>query len=170
MIPASDHLFVQGPRDRHGDVLRPEIDRCERSSGAPGGTTLALESVWHALAMPFPQDDLECIDRAKTVRIETSKPGGPVHSTIIWAVVEQGEVFVRSWRGAGARWYREALANPDVAIVVQKRRTAARAEPATDPDSVARASAGLEHKYAGDPAVRSMVREEILGTTLRIDA
>jgi hypothetical protein len=120
--------------------------------------------------MPFSQDDLARIDSAKTLRIETSKPGGPVHSTIIWAVVDQGEVFVRSWRGAGARWYREALANPDVAIVVRKDRTVARAVPATDADSVARASAGLERKYAGDPAVGSMVREEILGTTLRIDA
>lgn len=119
--------------------------------------------------MPLSQDDLERIERAKTVRIETSKRGGPMHSTIIWAVVEHGEVFVRSWHGAGARWYREALANPDVAIVVQKHRIPARAVPATDADSVARASAGLERKYAGDPAVGSMVREEILGTTIRID-
>jgi hypothetical protein len=119
--------------------------------------------------MPFSQNDLERIDRAKTVRIETSKPGGPIHSTIIWAVVEQGEVLVRSWRGAGARWYREALANPEIAIVVRKQRATGRAVPATDAESVARASAGLERKYAGDPAVRSMVREEILGTTLRID-
>lgn len=119
--------------------------------------------------MPFSDDHLERIDRAKTVRIETSRLGGQVHSTIVWAVVDGGYVFVRSWRGPGARWYREALANPEVAIQVQKRRIPARAVPATDPDSVARASAGLERKYAGDPAVRSMVRDEILGTTLRIE-
>jgi hypothetical protein len=120
--------------------------------------------------VPFTDDDLERIDRAKTVRIETSKPGGPVHSTIIWAVVDKGDVFVRSWRGPGARWYREALANPDVAIhVPKKHRIPARAIPATDADSVARASAGLERKYAGDPATKSMVRDEILGTTLRIE-
>ena len=120
--------------------------------------------------MPFSDDDLARIDRAKTVRIETSKPGGPVHSTIIWAVVDGSDVFVRSWRGPGARWYREALANPEVAIQVQKQRVPARAVRATDPDSVARATAGLERKYAGDPATKSMVREEILDTTLRIDA
>ena len=119
--------------------------------------------------MPFSQEDLERIDRAKTVRIETSKPDGPAHSTIIWAVVVDGDVFVRSWRGPGARWYRETLANPDVAIQIRKDRMPARAVPATDADSVARASAGLERKYAGDPAVASMVRDEILGTTLRID-
>ena len=120
--------------------------------------------------MPISGDDLARIDRAKTVRIETSKPGGPVHSTIIWAVVDGSEVFVRSWRGPGARWYREALANPDVVILVQKQRIPARAVPATDPDSVARTSASLERKYAGDPATKSMVREEILDTTLRLDA
>lgn len=120
--------------------------------------------------MPFSDDDLARIDRAKTLRIETSKPGGPVHSTIIWAVVDGSDVFVRSWRGPGARWYREALANPEVAIQVQKQRVPARAVRATDADSVARASAGLERKYAGDPATKSMVREEILDTTLRLDA
>jgi hypothetical protein len=120
--------------------------------------------------MPFSEEDLGRIERAKTVRIETSRSGGPLHSTIIWAVVEDGDVYVRSWRGPGARWYREALANPDVAIVVRKDRTPARAVPATDADSVARASAGLERKYAGDPATQSMVREEILETTLRLDS
>jgi hypothetical protein len=35
---------------------------------------------------------------------------------------------------------------------------------------VARTSAGLERKYAGDPATPSMVRDEILDTTLRLEA
>jgi len=119
--------------------------------------------------MPFSDDDLDRIDRAKTVRIETSKPGGPVHTTVIWAVLDDGDVFVRSWRGAGARWYWEAVANPDVALHVGKERRPARAIAATDPDSVARASAGLERKYGGDPATSLMVRDDILDTTLRIE-
>ena len=122
------------------------------------------------LHMPFSDEDLDRIDQAKTVRIETSKPGGTVHSTIIWAVVDGGEVFVRSWRGATARWYREAIANPDVAVQLRKPSVLpARAVPATDPESVARVSAALARKYDGDPAAKSMVREEILGTTLRLD-
>ena len=107
--------------------------------------------------MPFTDEELELIDRAKEVRIETSKPGGPVHRTIIWAVVDGGEVFIRSWRGPTARWYREAIANPDIAIHVAKLRLPARVVHATDPDSVARTSAGLERKYAGNPATPSMV-------------
>jgi hypothetical protein len=120
--------------------------------------------------MTFSDDDLDRIDRAKTLRIETSKPGGTLHSTIVWAVVHGGEVFVRSWRGATARWYREAIANPAVTIQLRgSRRLPARAVSATDADSAARASAALERKYEGDPAAQSMVRDEILDTTLRLD-
>jgi hypothetical protein len=119
--------------------------------------------------VPFDQDELERLARARTVRIETARPDGPVHSTIIWVVVDGEDVFIRSWRGPGARWYREAIANPEVAIVVAKRRLTATASRATDPNSVARTSAGLERKYAGDPATPSMVRDDILATTLRLE-
>jgi hypothetical protein len=117
----------------------------------------------------FPPEDLERIEAARTVRIETQRPDGPVHLTTIWVVVDGDGVFVRSWRGAGARWYREALANSAVALHVRKHRIPATAVPATDPDSVERASAGLLRKYDGDPATASMVRDEILGTTLRLE-
>ena len=120
--------------------------------------------------MPFSRDDLDAIDRAKEIRIETSAgPGEEVHRTIIWVVVSEDEVFVRSWRGVTARWYHEALANPDVAIHVGERRLQARALPAHDAESVSRTSTELERKYEGDPATRSMVRDEILITTLRLD-
>jgi hypothetical protein len=120
--------------------------------------------------MPFSRDDLDAIDRAKEVRIETSAgPDKSVHKTIIWIVVDGEDVFVRSWRGVTARWYREALANPNIAIHVGKQRLPAKAVPAHDEDAVTRTSAALERKYAGDPATRSMLRDEILITTLRLD-
>ena len=51
----------------------------------------------------------------------------------------------------------------------RKRRLPACAVPAHDADSVSRTSAELERKYEGDPAAHSMVRDEILVTTLRLD-
>lgn len=122
--------------------------------------------------MPFTTHDLASIDAAKEIRVETAMPDGPVHRTIIWVVVEGGEVFVRSWRGSTARWYREAVSNPEVAIHVGKRsgrRLPAIAVPAGDAESIRRTSAALERKYAGDPSTPSMVRAEILETTLRLD-
>jgi hypothetical protein len=134
----------------------------DRHANAPSGGTLR--------AMRFTTDDLRAIDLAKEIEIETSAgPEAEVHRTITWVVVDGDDVFVRSWRGVTARWFREALANPDIAVHIDGRRIPARAVPARDPDSIARTSAGLERKYDGDSATPSMVRAEILDTTMRLD-
>jgi hypothetical protein len=120
--------------------------------------------------MPFSRQDLDAIDRATEIRIETSEgPTAEVHRTIIWVVVDGHDVLIRSWHGAGARWYVEALANPEVAIHVDGRRLPARAVPARDAGAIARTSAGLKRKYAGHSSTPSMVRDEILDTTLRLE-
>ena len=119
--------------------------------------------------MSFTPEELDLIDRTQEVEIETQAPEGPSHQTVIWAVVDDGHVFVRSFKGSTARWYREALANPAVALHVDGRRLTATAIPADDPDSIERTSSKLRTKYAGDPAVKSMVREEVLDTTLRLE-
>jgi hypothetical protein len=118
--------------------------------------------------MPFPPDVLAELAAAEEVEIETRRPDGPPHRAIIWIVVDGEDVFVRSWRGATARWYREATLNPRVTLFYRDRRIEARVEPATDPDAAARASAGYRRKYAGDPATPAMVRPEVLPTTLRL--
>ena len=119
--------------------------------------------------MPFGVDDLALIDGTEEVEIETTGHDGPVHRTIIWAVVDDGEVFIRSYRGPDARWYREALANPAVALHVDGRRFAATAIPATDPASIERTSQALLRKYPTDPATPKMVRADVLDLTLRLE-
>jgi hypothetical protein len=119
--------------------------------------------------MSFSAEDRALLDRIEEVEIETQPPDGPTHLTIIWTVVDGEEVFIRSYRGDRARWYREALANPGVAVHADGRRIPVTAIPATDPDSVERASNGFRRKYAGDPAAAAMVRAEVLSTTLRLE-
>jgi hypothetical protein len=116
----------------------------------------------------FPREDLALLGQTAEVEIETQAPAGPAHRTVVWIAVDGDDVFVRSYRGATARWYREALANPRVAILVDGRRLAATATSASDPASVERVSHALTEKYAGDPAVRAMVAPETLPTTLRL--
>jgi hypothetical protein len=118
--------------------------------------------------MGYSQDELDLIDRTQEVEIETKGATG-VHRTTIWAIVDKGAVFVRSYYGAHARWFREALADPAVALNVDGRRVPATAVPATDPESIERMSAGLVRKYAGDPATPRMNRPEVLDLTLRLD-
>ncbi len=123
----------------------------------------------YAAVMTFRPDDLDLLATTEEVEIETRAADGAVHRTIIWVVVDGSDVFIRSVRGATARWYREARAARDVAIHVAGRRVPVRVVPAPDPDSIARASAQLGHKYTADPATPAMLRDEVLGTTLRLD-
>ncbi|MGH2473759.1 MAG: nitroreductase/quinone reductase family protein [Candidatus Limnocylindrales bacterium] len=119
--------------------------------------------------MAFSDDDLDRIDRTEEVEIETVASDGAVHRTVIWAIVDDGSVYVRSYRGPDARWYREALANPAVALHVDGRRLPATAIPATDPASIERTSQGLVRKYHDDPATPRMIRPEVLELTLRLE-
>lgn len=120
--------------------------------------------------MPFTAEALDRLRESEEVEIETWRaPEAPVHRTIIWVVVDdQDRVLIRSVRGDRGRWYREALANPECLLWVEGAALAVRAEPAADPDRVEAASAALAAKYAADSSLRSMLRPDVLGTTLEL--
>jgi hypothetical protein len=117
----------------------------------------------------FEEADLSAIAAAKEVRIETRSSAGETHRTIIWIVTHEGTVYARSVRGPRGRWFREAIADPNVAIHVGRRRVAARAVPATDPASVEACSEGLRAKYRRSYSLQSMLEPDVLGTTLRLE-
>jgi hypothetical protein len=110
------------------------------------------------------------LESVEEIDIETTRGGdAPVHRTTIWPAVDAGEVYVRSLNGDAGRWYREALANPEVVLHVEGDSIPARAVHAPDRESIDRATAGLQRKYADSPYVDTMVREEILDTTIRLE-
>jgi hypothetical protein len=117
----------------------------------------------------FDADALVRLREAKEVCIETRGPREQVHRIIIWVVVDSSHrVLIRSHRGAGARWYREAVAAGRATLLFAGVTLPVRVEDATDPDRVATCSVELERKYAGDPSMPSMLRDEILDTTLEL--
>ena len=119
--------------------------------------------------MGFTAEQLAAIDAARTVRIETRRTAeSPTHRTTIWVVVEGGQVFVRSVRGGRGRWYRDLLRTPDGTLHVARQIIPVRAEWAADPDAIAACSRGLARSYAGDPSLSSMLRPDVLASTLRL--
>lgn len=118
----------------------------------------------------FSADILTRLRTEREVLIETrAGPDAPEHRTIIWVVVDEVDrVLIRSYRGAGARWYREAIGSGIAALIVDDASVPVRLESATDAERVTAASLELERKYAGDPATASMVRDEVLATTLEL--
>jgi len=117
----------------------------------------------------FDANVLNELTNTEEIEIETHSAIGRMHRTIIWVVVDDNDVYVRSVRGRNGRWYQEAKANPDVAIHVNGQRFAVHAVPLADQAFIASVSNGYLRKYRDDPDLNSMVREEILPTTLRLE-
>jgi hypothetical protein len=119
--------------------------------------------------MRFDGDALALLADTEEIEIETAAPGGPVHRTIIWVVVEGEDAFVRSVNGSTARWYREAIANPAVTIHADGKALPARVVAAPDAESVQRVNEALRSKYTGITGLREMLEPDIFPTTLRLE-
>ena len=61
------------------------------------------------------------------------------------------------------------MAGPDAVIHVEGEPVPVHAILAPDVESIGRANAGYQRKYADSPYLGTMTREEILGTTLRLE-
>jgi hypothetical protein len=122
------------------------------------------------MAEQFDANVLKQLATTREIEIETHSAAGRIHRTIVWVVVDNDEVYVRSVRGRNGRWYQEIVANPDGAIHVDGQRIAVHALPVSDEAVIARVSKEILRKYHGSASARSMVREETLPTTLRLDA
>jgi len=119
--------------------------------------------------MPYRDSDLHDLDIAQEIRIETHRHDGNVRSTVIWVVVDGGDVFVRSVRGDAGRWYEEALADANITINDSGLRLEGHAVPVHDPASIARIDAGLKRKYTGVDGFESMFDPAVVGANFRID-
>jgi Uncharacterized protein conserved in bacteria (DUF2255). len=118
----------------------------------------------------FDPDLLERLRSAEEVEIETcAAPGAPVHRTIIWIVVDgQDRVLIRSYRGPGARWYREATLLPACVLQVGGESVSVTVVPAWDAGRIGACSRGYLAKYARHRATPEMLDETNLPTTLEL--
>lgn len=115
----------------------------------------------------FDADTLRRLRDLKEVAIRTEKH--PKSAVVIWTVVADGEVFVRSVQGAKGQWYRDLAAGGAATLEFAGRRLPVSAIPAGDAETIAQVSREYLRKYEPSPYARSMVRDEVLPTTLRLE-
>jgi hypothetical protein len=115
----------------------------------------------------FDADTLRDLRDLREVAIRTEKH--PDDAVVIWVVVADDEVFLRSVRGSKGRWFRDLATGGSATLEFAGRRLAVQALPASDADSIARASREYLRKYQPSPYAQSMVRAEVLPTTLRLE-
>lgn len=119
------------------------------------------------MAGRFDQTTLGGLRDADEVVIRTSvSPDRPV---IIWIVVVGDDVFARSFRGVGAKWYTAAIGDGRATLELDDRRWPVGVTPVADPAVIGEVSEAYLEKYATSPYAKEMVRREILPTTLRLD-
>jgi hypothetical protein len=103
----------------------------------------------------------------REVAIRTEKH--PDDAVVIWVVAVNDDVFVRSVRGRKGRWYRDLATGGSATLEFAGRRLGVEALPVSDADAIARASREYLRKYQPSPYAQSMVRAEVLPTTLRLE-
>jgi hypothetical protein len=115
----------------------------------------------------FDADTLRELRDFQEVAIRTERH--PNSAVVIWVVVDDDEVFVRSVRGSKGRWCRDLAKGGSATLEFAGRRLEVRALPASDADSIARASREYLRKYEPSPYTQAIVRAEVLPTTLRLE-
>lgn len=120
----------------------------------------------------FEADVLNRLAHTEEIEIEVPHLGADAgfHLTTLWVVVVGDAVYIRSWSGDAGHWYQVVREHPQAAVYLDGHRTPVRAVPVTDAATIAQVSDAYHRKYGDDPALPSMVREEILPTTLRLDS
>ena len=119
----------------------------------------------------LPGDVLAMLRDTREVDIETRPaPDVPPHRTTIWVVVDDQErAFIRTFRGPDSRWYREALSNETVGILVDGQRIEVRVEHVDDDERIEACSHAMRGKYKTSRAsLAAMLVPEVLPTTLEL--
>ena len=115
----------------------------------------------------FDADTLRALRDVQEPVIRTEKH--PKSGVVIWVVVADDDVFVRSWRGTAGRWYKDLASGGAATLEFAGHRLAVQAIPASDAASITRTSREILRKYRHSSHAQEMVRDEILPTTLRLE-
>ena len=86
----------------------------------------------------FDADTLGALRELREVGLRTDKH--PQSAVVIWVVVADDGVFVRSFRGAKGRWYRDLAGGGPATLEFAGRRLAVQAVPANDAAAIEHAS------------------------------
>jgi hypothetical protein len=116
----------------------------------------------------FEKATLEWLRNNKEVTLRTARH--PDTNVIIWVVVAADDaVYVRSVKGVQGRWYRDLASDGRATLQVSGQTIPVQAIEATDDASVAQTSEAFREKYRRSSYVGSIVRAEVLSTTLRLE-
>jgi hypothetical protein len=130
-----------------------------------------LHPVQFGEVAPLDSTTLEQLGSTREIDARTPRRDGSMSSRPIWVVVDDGDAYVRSYRGETGAWYRRARADGRMTIAVDGSETEVATEPVDDEEINRRVSDAFRAKYgASSSATQTMVNPEVSRTTLRLTA
>ena len=113
--------------------------------------------------------DLDTFGAASEIRIATVRADGTHRASLpIWVVRVGDALYVRSYRGAEGRWYRQVRAHPRAQISADDRTADVRPVPGDDDLRVA-VDRAYQAKYGSSGFGAAMTTNDAAATTLRLD-
>ena len=110
----------------------------------------------------------QLLDREREVYVRVTRRDGKIVELPIWIVTVDGEAYVRSYLADRGAWYRRALANGRMTLVVRSTAHPVVVEPTRDEALNRRISEAFVAKYGSRGPARTMVSEPVTATTLRV--
>lgn len=110
----------------------------------------------------------QLLEREREVYVRVARRDGKIGELPIWIVTVDGEAYVRSYLADRGAWYRRALADGRMTVVVRGRAQPVVVEPIGDEALNRRISEAFVAKYGGSGPARTMVSEPVIATTLRV--
>lgn len=110
----------------------------------------------------------QLLEREREVYVRVARRDGKIGELPIWIVTVDGEAYVRSYLADRGAWYRRALADGRMTLVVRGRAQPVVVEPIGDEALNRRISEAFVAKYGGSGPARTMVSAPVIATTLRV--
>ncbi|MFI5690742.1 DUF2255 family protein [Kribbella sp. NPDC051586] len=113
-------------------------------------------------------EELQGLERISEIRVAGRRQDGSLRTlTIVWHVVVDGSLYVRSVRGADGSWYKGVIRHHEGAISWDgKTREVTYIPDATVDDQL---DAAYYTKYGNGSATRAIVNATARPTTLRVE-
>ncbi len=113
-------------------------------------------------------EELDTLDRIKEIRVAGRRQDGSLRTlTIVWQVVVDGSLYVRSVRGAEGAWYKGVVRHHEGAISWDGETREVTYIPDTTVDDAL--DAEYYKKYGTGSSSRAITTAEARATTLRVE-
>ena len=112
---------------------------------------------------------LDHLARTDTVRLATRTQDGREIVTPIWAIVVDGQAYIRNGYGDSSHWYRRIQNTKTAAFIDGRNRYDVTVEHLDDEATNAKVDDEFSRKYAGSgSALRMMIADDVRASTLRV--